>query len=60
LLPLYAFAEIHMSDTIMMGGAYNRGRASPVGLWLHDLLQWAVGLQRQWHELSVVKAEVAA
>jgi len=49
-----------MSDTIMMGGAYNRGGASPVGLWLHDLLQWAVGLQRQWHELSVVKAEVAA
>ena len=37
----------------MQGRAYDRGRASRVGLWgSHDLLQWVVGLQlQQWHRL---------
>jgi len=47
-----------------MGGAYNRGGASLVGILQpirsRDLLQWVVGLQQhRRHKLFVLKAEVA-
>jgi len=40
-----------LSSAVTLAGAYDGGRASPVGPQdhvIHDLLQWAVGVQKQW------------
>jgi len=48
-----------LSDAVTLGGAYDAGEASPVGLH-GDLLKWAVGMQQQRRGLFMLKLEHAA
>jgi len=46
----------YLQNAVALGGAYDRGRASPLGH--NNLLQWVVGLQHQRRRrLFVLKKE---
>ena len=51
---------INLPDAVPLGGAYDGGRASPVGLQGHVMLQGAVGFEQQQQcRQFVLKAEIA-
>ena len=57
---LHSNCIIDFLQAATLGGAYEGGGASPVGLQPGDLLQWAVGLQqRRRRRLLLLKAEAA-